>query len=115
MSNLQICEAAERRSNMSKSIPSRARSPVVEGATVATSKHAVEQFRLHLLERIPDAARAKLRGVSSVGGPGNGLRELWEKSDLPAGKFADEVADFWRLPRLGLQELMNVVGAVEHF
>ena len=101
---------------MSKSIPSRARSPAVEGVTVATSKHSVEQFRLHLLERIPDAARVKLRGVSSVDAvPGNGLREIWEKSDLPAGKFADEAASFWRLPRLGLQELMNVVGAVEHF
>ena len=101
---------------MSKSIPSRARSPAVEGVTVATSKHSVEQFRLHLLERIPDAARVKLRGVSSAeAAPGNGLREIWEKSDLPAGKFADEAASFWRLPRLGLQELMNVVGAVEHF
>src|ERR1700737_1195442 len=77
---------------MSKSIPSRARSPVVEGATV------------------------KLRGVSSVEAAlGNGLREIWEKSDLPAGKFADEAASFWRLPRLGLQELMNVIGAVEYF
>ncbi len=101
---------------MSKSIPSRARSPAVEGVTVATSKHSVERFRLHLLERIPDAARVKLRDISSVeAAPGNGLREIWEKSDLPAGKFADEAASFWRLPRLGLQELMNVVGAVEHF
>ena len=101
---------------MSKSVPSRARSSAVESVTVATSKHSVEQFRLHLLERIPDAARVKLRGVSSVeAASGNGLRELWEKSDLPAGKFADEVAGFWRLPCLGLQELMNVVGAVEHF
>jgi len=51
---------------MSKSVPSRARSSAVESVTVATSKHSVEQFRLHLLERIPDAARVKLRGVSSV-------------------------------------------------
>src|SRR6266436_3786454 len=101
---------------MSKSVPSRARSSAVESVTVATSKHSVEQFRLHLLERIPDAARAKLRGVNSgETAAGNGLREIWEKSDLPAGKFADEAASFWRLPRLGLQELMNVVGAVEHF
>src|SRR6266566_3709284 len=98
------------------SMPSRARTPAVEGATAATPKRSVEQFRLHLLERIPDAARAKLRGVSSgETAAGNGLREIWEKSDLPAGKFADEAASFWRLPRLGLQELMNVVGAVEHF
>jgi len=101
---------------MSKSMPSRARTPAVEGATAATPKRSVEQFRLHLLERIPYAARAKLRGVSSgETAAGNGLREIWEKSDLPAGKFADEAASFWRLPRLGLQELMNVVGAVEHF
>src|SRR6266568_2173797 len=98
------------------SMSSRARTPAVEGATAATPKRSVEQFRLHLLERIPDAARAKLRGVSSgETAAGNGLREIWEKSDLPAGKFADEAASFWRLPRLGLQELMNVVGAVEHF
>lgn len=57
-----------------------------------------------------------MRVVSSVeAAPGNGLRELWEKSDLPAGIFADEVAGFWRLPRLGLQELMNAIGAVEQF
>ena len=99
---------------MSKSILRHTRSPVVEGATVA--KHAVEQFRLYLLERIPDAARVKLHGVSfAEAAPGNGLRELWEKSDLPAGVFADEVARFWRLPRLGLQELVNAIGAVEQF
>src|SRR3954454_11950331 len=101
---------------MSKSIPNRTRSPGVEGATVAPSRHAVDQFRLHLLERVPDAARVKLQNTSSVeAASGNGLRELWEKSDLPAGTFADEVAGFWKLPRAGLQQLTNVQGAVEHF
>jgi general secretion pathway protein E len=71
---------------------------------------------MHLLERIPDAARAKLQRVNpGETTAGNGLRELWEKSDLPGGKFADEVAGFWRLPRLNLQELLSVVGAVEQF
>lgn len=97
-------------------MPIHARSAAVDGATVATSKHAVEQFRLYLLERIPDAARAKLRSVDTVeAASGNALRDLWEKSDLPAGRFADEVAGFWRLPRLGLQDLMNAAGAIEQF
>src|SRR5437588_1321287 len=101
---------------MSKSMPGRGRLPAVEGATAAAPKRSVEQFRMHLLERIPDAARAKLKSVNPVATTaGNGLRELWEKSDLPAGKFADEVAGFWRLPRLSLQELLNVAGAVEQF
>ena len=73
-----------------------------ESAAVATSKQALEQFRQYLLERVPDAARLKLRGVSSTeAASGNGLRELWEKSDLPSGIFADEVAGFWKLPRAG--------------
>jgi general secretion pathway protein E len=81
-----------------------------------TSRHAAEQFRLYLLDRIPDAARVKLRGVNATdAASGHGLRELWEKSDLPSGIFADEVAGFWRLPRLGLQDLMNAVGATEQF
>jgi general secretion pathway protein E len=101
---------------MSKPMPDRGMMSAVEGAVVATPKRSLEQFRLHLLGRIPDGARANLRGVGSVGAaPENGLRELWEKSDLAAGKFADEAAAFWKLPRLGLQDLMNVVGAVELF
>jgi general secretion pathway protein E len=101
---------------MSHSIPIHTRSTAVDGATAAISKRGVEQFRLHLLERIPDAARVKLRSVDTTeAASGNGLRDLWERSDLPAGIFADEVADFWRLPRLSLQDLMNAVGAVEQF
>ena len=57
-----------------------------------------------------------MRAVASVeAASGNGLRELWEKSDLPAGKFADEVAGFWRLPRLGLPDLMSVAAIAEQF
>jgi general secretion pathway protein E len=85
-------------------------------AAVSVPKHSVEQFRLHLLERMPDTARAKLREAGSLDAAARyGLRELWEKSDLPAGKFADEVASFWNLPRLCLQELMGVATIVEQF
>jgi general secretion pathway protein E len=98
---------------MSMPMPSRGRLPVAEGAAAVTPKRSLEQFRLHLLGRVPDAARANLRGVGAEAE--TGLREVWEKSDLPAGKFADEAALFWRLPRLSLQDLTNVVGAVELF
>ena len=101
---------------MSKSIPSRGKLAGAGGAILANSRNAVEQFRLHLLGRIPDAARLKLRDMDLVEAvSGNGLRELWEKSDLPSGIFADEVAGFWRLPRVSLQDLTNAVGAVEQF
>src|SRR5438046_2080177 len=100
---------------MPKSMPGRGRSPAVEGAARAVPKRSVEQFRMHLLERMPDAG-AKLQRINPAEATaGNGLRDLWEKSDLPGGKFADEVAGFWRLPRLSLQELLSVVGAVEQF
>jgi general secretion pathway protein E len=90
--------------------------PALAGQVAATPKRSLEQFRLHLLGRVPDTARANLLGIGSVGAtPENEFRQIWEKSDLAAGRFADEVAAFWRLPRLGLQDLMNVVGAAELF
>ncbi len=101
---------------MSMPMPDRGRISAAEGADTATPKRSLEQFRLHLLGRIPDTARANLRGIGPAGAASeNGLRELLEKSDLAVGKFADEVAAFWRLPRLSLQDLMNVTGAVELF
>ncbi len=97
-------------------MPYRGRSARAGSATLANSRNAVEQFRLHLIERVPDAAKLRLREIDPAeGASGNGLRELWEKSDLPSGIFADEVAAFWRLPRLSLQNLMDAVGAVERF
>jgi general secretion pathway protein E len=36
----------------------------------------------------------------------SGLRRLWEQSDLPANEFADEVARFYKLPRVHLPQLM---------
>src|SRR5215470_1536912 len=41
----------------------------------------------------------------SPDGP-SGLRKLWEQSDLPATEFADEVARFYKLPRINLPQLL---------
>lgn len=100
----------------SRSMPS-AQAPAAHGATApARQLHSVEQFRQYLLKHVPDAARARIQVESSVdGGPASALRVLWEKSDLPAGKLADEVARFWNLPRLNLQDLVNAASAVEQF
>jgi hypothetical protein len=61
-----------------------------------------------------DVSRVQLQG-SIDGAAASPLRVLWEKADLPAGKFADDVARFWNLPRLNLQDLMNASSAVGQF
>ena len=100
----------------SKPMPSR-QAPAAGGAAVAaTPPRSVEQFRQHLLKQVSDVAKTRMQVQSSVaGGSASALRMLCEKSDLPAGRLADEVARFWKLPRLNLQDLMNATGAVEHF
>src|SRR3984885_2613707 len=108
----KLSVAAE--SSRNASMPRSSSLPAIEDATVPTPKRSLEQFRLYLLERMPDHARAKLPGTGEATA-GKGLRELWEKSDLPVGKFADEVATFWKLPRLSLQELLSAVDAVGQF
>ena len=99
----------------SKSMPGYALA--AGGAAVpAAPLRSVEQFRQHLLKQVSDAAKTRMQVQGSVdAGSASALRMLWEKSDLPAGKLADEVARFWKLPRLNLQDLMNATGVVEHF
>src|SRR6266516_3395951 len=100
--------------NKSKFIPSRQTSEA--GGAKAAPSRTIEHFRQHLLDQLPDEARARVQLQGSVDGEvGSPLRTLWEKSDLPSGKFADEAARFWNLRRLTLQDLMNATSAVEHF
>jgi general secretion pathway protein E len=103
------------RAQQTMSMLNHGASSVLAGAAIEAPKRSAEQFRLHLLERMPDVAKAKLREGGSLETAGIGLRGLWEKTDLPAGRFADEVASFWKLPRLGLQQLIGSVGIVEQF
>jgi len=68
-----------------------------------------------------------LRGKSHVSGeiatrnnvPGRetqgALRRLWESTELSAGDFADEVAHFYRLPRVDLQQLLTAQPVAQYF
>ena len=60
-----------------------------------------------------------LSKFTSAGRPGKEkrLRDLWELTDLPANDFADEVAHFYKLPRLDLPQLLAatpLAGAFSH-
>ena len=65
-----------------------------------------ERFASYLRTRHHDnAGVAHSNWSESPDGP-SGLRKLWEQSDLPATEFADEVARFYKLPRIHLPQLM---------
>jgi general secretion pathway protein E len=68
-------------------------------------------FAQHLLAKRRLAADANTLAEQARGG----LRKVWELSELPAGEFADEVAEFYRLPRVSLPELMAASGLVGRF
>ncbi|GLI24178.1 general secretion pathway protein E [Xanthobacter flavus] len=54
-------------------------------------------------------------GAGTAGTLARPLRQVWEASELTAGDFADEVARFYRLPRIALPELMAAPSLVSHF
>ncbi|MCP3368300.1 GspE/PulE family protein [Bradyrhizobium cajani] len=61
-------------------------------------------------------ADADKLGRSNGAGPAEGgLRKLWEMSEFSANEFADEVALFFELPRVTLQEMMAAESRVQQF
>ena len=71
-----------------------------------------EKFGAYLLQKYSlPAGRAASSGQAAV----TALRELWESIDLPAAEFADEVARFFKLQRIGLLELLATEAQVEGF
>jgi general secretion pathway protein E len=72
-----------------------------------------EKFGAYLLEKysLPPGARALQAGAPAI----KALRQLWESTDLPASEFADEVARFWNLERIGHLELLASPPQVEGF
>ena len=74
-----------------------------------------ERFGAYLLEKYSLPA-GRAAGVGQSGAPPvKALRELWESTDLPAAEFADEVARFFKLQRIGLLELLATEAQVEGF
>ena len=74
-----------------------------------------EKFGAYLLEKYSLPA-GRAAGAGQFGAPAvKALRELWESTDLPAAEFADEVARFFNLQRIGLLELLATEAQVEGF
>lgn len=57
----------------------------------------------------------KLGRLNRAGPIEGGLRKLWEMSELSASEFADEVALFFELPRVTLQDMMAAESRVQQF
>jgi general secretion pathway protein E len=74
---------------------------------------SAETFGAYLLQKY--ALPATARGLAASAPAVKALRELWESTDLPAGEFADEVARYWKLSRIGLPELLASDAQVEGF
>src|SRR5580658_2262242 len=75
-----------------------------------------EKFGAYLLQKYSLPAAGRAAGVGQGGAPAvKALRELWESTDLPAAEFADEVARFFKLERIGLLELLATEAQVEGF
>ena len=77
---------------------------------------SAETFRRHFLGKysLPSKARARVENPadSTLARP---LRELWEATDLSAAEFADEVADYWGVARLGLPQLLGSTPCLDGF
>jgi general secretion pathway protein E len=75
-----------------------------------------ETFGAYLIEKyaLPRAVRGAAGGQTSAPGV-KPLRELWESTELSAADFADEIAQFFRLQRIGLPELLAGEPQVDGF
>src|ERR1700730_82378 len=80
------------------------------------SQNSTEEFWQYLLEKysIPAGATARKRGERRAKGELT-LRVILDSTKLPVGDFANEVARFWRLPRLSLPQLLAASGLVSKF
>jgi len=80
------------------------------------SQNSAEEFSQYLLEKysIPAGANARNRAERPAKGELT-LRAILDSTKLPVGDFANEVARFWRLPRLNLPQLLAASALVGKF
>ena len=77
---------------------------------------SADSFRQYLMEKYSLPPRAHAR-VEKSAGPTliRPLREFWEATDLSAAEFADELSDYFALPRLSLPQLLTTTPRLEGF
>ena len=80
------------------------------------TSHISGEFAKHLSSKNYIIADLSLDLKSSNGHATElSLRRLWELSDMSANDFADEVAHFYRLPRLTLPQLIAASAVTARF
>jgi general secretion pathway protein E len=77
---------------------------------------ALQHFLDHLLDKnvLPIDASARFQ-LTKTNDSDKALQKLWQLSETSAHEFADEVANFFALPRIGLADLMSATSLAEKF
>ena len=77
---------------------------------------SADSFRQHLIEKysLPPRAHARVEKSASPALT-RPLREFWEATDLSAAEFADELSDYFALPRLSLPQLLTTTPRLDGF
>jgi general secretion pathway protein E len=91
---------------------------VVDRRLSGTSRSvdALQQFLEHLFDKnvMPIDASTRVQ-LTMANGTDKALQKLWQLSETSAQEFADEVASFFALPRIGLADLMSATSLDEKF
>lgn len=91
--------------------------PMTDDRDATMTAEAAGDFVSYLAsqsDRADPAGAASSLPANMPAGP-HALRKIWESTDFTAGDFADIVARFYRLPRIGLPQLMSAAPLVKQF
>ena len=82
----------------------------------AATTDMFQDFYDHLLKKHLLAGDISLRfNITEARRTGKPLQKLWQAMEISAHEFADEVARFFALPRVGLADLMSATSLVDKF